>query len=136
MQLSSQKISKQISYWRLSASRNWDTALYLFKGRRYSDSLFFAHLTIEKLLKGLVVLKTKELPPRIHDLARLAALADLALNQKQTRDFREITDFNIAGRYEDEKYAFYKRCTESYANKWLKICRSYNLWLKRQYQKK
>lgn len=44
-------INKQITYWKKSAERDWQTALDLFKTKHYDACLFFCHLALEKFLK-------------------------------------------------------------------------------------
>jgi len=129
-------IKKQINYWRISAERNWDTALSLFKSKRYDACLFFCHLTLEKMLKGLVVEKTGQPAPYIHRLDQLAALAELTLTADQLKNLKIISGFNIACRYDDAKFAFYKKCTKQYTEKYLKIFNELYLWLKEKYPKK
>lgn len=128
--------NKHIKFWQESAERSWNAALGLFKLKHYDACLFFCHLALEKLLKGLVVKQTSEIAPYIHDLERLAKLADLILSETQIQILRIITKFNVAGRYSDIKYAFYKKCTKGYTQKYLRISQKIILWLKREYQKK
>ncbi len=127
---------RQLEYWQNTAERNMTTASYLLRGRRYDACLFFCHLAIEKLLKGLVVAHTKDFAPYLHNLPRLGELAGLVLRAKQAQQLKEITAFNIAGRYDNEKYAFYKKCTAAYTKRQYAICQQIYLWLKREYQKK
>lgn len=131
-----QKIKKLITYWKVSAESNWETTLILFKNKRYDACLFFCHLTLEKMLKGLVVEKTKDQAPFIHDLPRLVKLAALELNPEQIKHLRIIDNFNIAGRYADYKYKFYKQCTKKYTQKYLSVTKEIVLCLKKEYQKK
>lgn len=63
--------------------------------------LFFAHLALEKMLKAHVVRQTKNLPPRIHSLPRLVALAALNLEGEQMDLLREFGVYQIEGRYPD-----------------------------------
>lgn len=127
---------RQINYWKTSADRNWETTLSLFRTKHYDGCLFFCHLVIEKKLKGLVVIHTKKTAPYIHHLEKLARLAELDLTEKQVENLRIITNFNVAGRYDDAKLDFYKRCTKEYTKKYLKISKELYLWLKEKYQKK
>ena len=46
-------IIRQIEYWRLGASEDWEVAVELISSRRTRHGLFFAHLALEKLLKDL-----------------------------------------------------------------------------------
>lgn len=127
---------EQLDYWKKSAEKNWDAANVLFKSRHYDFCLFTCHLAIEKLLKGLIVIDTKSMAPFTHDLERLAILAKLAPSKEQVENLKTITGFNMMGRYADEKFSFYKRCTKEYTGKYLKICEELFLWLKNQYPKK
>ncbi len=50
---------KQImNYWKLTAKRDHNVMLGLFKIKRYPESLFYGHITLEKILKALVVKNT------------------------------------------------------------------------------
>lgn len=53
-------IEKQIEYWRQAGLRGFKTAQDLYKTKHYDACLFFCHLALEKLLKGLVVQNTKQ----------------------------------------------------------------------------
>lgn len=129
-------INKQINYWKDSSKRDLDTALVLYKGKRYDACLFFCHLTLEKILKGLFVKFNNDSAPYIHDLAKLGNLAGLNLTDEQITNLRIISQFNIAGRYDNFKQEFYKQCTKAYAEKYLSITNHFYLWLKEKFQKK
>ena len=124
-----------ILFWLNSAERDWKTARGLFDLKRYDSCLFFCHLALEKILKGLVAQNTKEPVPHIHDLAKLASIAKLKLTEEQIQQLRVITTFNISARYDDIKLAFYKKCTGSFTNKHYGIAKKLFIWLKKQYQK-
>lgn len=127
---------KQIQYWQHTSQRNLKTALDLYRTHHYDACLFFCHLTLEKYLKGLVVQHTKQPAPYLHDLAKLAQLADVRLTSIQVQHLRTITTFNIAGRYDDVKLAFYKQCTPTYTQHYLAITKELLLCLKKKYHKK
>jgi len=94
-------IRKQIAYWRIGAAEDWEIAQELINSRRVRHSLFFAHLTLEKLLKAHVCRHTQDLAPRLHNLVRLAELAALSLSDAQIDLLAEMNAFNIEGRYPD-----------------------------------
>ena len=129
-------INKQIDYWKKSAGHNLKTATGLFQLKRYDSCLFFCHLVLEKLLKGLVTQNTQKPAPHIHDLERLSILARLELSKEQIKNLKMISKFNIAGRYDEIKFDFYKLATKLYAEKYLEISKNLILCLKKQYQKK
>ena len=129
-------VARQMRYWKNSAERNWQSALVLFRNKHFDACLFFVHLTIEKVLKGLVVLRTQQLAPFIHDLVKLARLAELTPTKEQIEQLEMINTFNIAGRYDNAKFDFYKRCTPVYTKTNLAKSKRIYLWLKKEYQKK
>jgi len=94
-------IEKQIAYWRNGATEDWAVAQELINKGRTRHGLFFAHLALEKLLKAHVCRHTQDLAPRLHNLVRLAELAELAPNQEQIDVLAEMNAFNIEGRYPD-----------------------------------
>jgi HEPN domain-containing protein len=94
-------IEKQIAYWRNSANEDWDVAQELIQNGRTRHGLFFAHLALEKMLKALVCRQMGDLPPRIHNLVRLAELAAVPMSPEQMSTLAEMNAFNIEGRYGD-----------------------------------
>ena len=86
-------------------------------------------------MKFLIVSQTDKAAPFIHDLVKLSQIAGVELDEVKIKQLKEITTFNIAGRYDDEKKSFYKKCTKIYAQKYFKICEQIYLWLI-SYQKK
>jgi HEPN domain-containing protein len=129
-------VKDQIDYWKKSAGRNWKSAQGLLKLKHYDACLFFCHLALEKVLKGLIVQRTSKPAPFIRDLENLALIAKLSISEEQTKNLKTITRFNIGGRYDDTKFEFYKQCTKSYTEKYFNISKELYLWLKKQYQKK
>lgn len=127
-------INDQINFWEKSAKKELNTAKDLFELKRYDACLFFCHLALEKMLKSLVAEKTKETPPYVHDLERLAVLVKLEMDEETTQNLRTITRFNIAGRYGDIKYNLYKVANKKYTEEYLEITKKLFLWLKKQKQ--
>ncbi|GEM_PF-160845 len=125
-----------IQHWRKSAERDLGTATDLYHTKHYDACLFFCHLTLEKFLKSIVVQRTDDFAPPIHDLAKLASTAHITLTSDQVQLLRTITTFNIAGRYDDAKLAFYKQCTPPFTKKYLAITKGLYLWLEQEFQKK
>lgn len=131
------KVQKVINYWIKGARHDFETAEFLFKGKRYPECLFFCHLMIEKTLKALAVKTIKVHAPYTHQLVDLAKIAEINLTEERIDSLTEITEFNIAARYDAYKFDFYKRCTKTYTEKYFIISKELYLWLKKQfYQKK
>lgn len=131
----SQNLQPQINYWKSSAHKNFAAAKTLLQNKHYDAALFFCHLALEKILKALVVKRTKKPAPYLHHLEKLAHLAGVKLTKEQTEYFRLINTFNIAGRYDDAKLAFFKKCTKEYTENFFQITKNLYVWLKKQFPK-
>ncbi|MBI3536954.1 MAG: HEPN domain-containing protein [Chloroflexi bacterium] len=94
-------IEKQVESWRDGAREDWEFAQDSVARGKARYGLFFAHLALEKIIKAHVCRVTLQLAPKIHNLKRLADLAQLQLNEQQIRILGRINAFNIEGRYPD-----------------------------------
>ena len=92
-------IARQVIFWKESAQEDWAVAQELVHRERVRHGLFFAHLAVEKALKAHVVRRTGEPAPRIHNLVRLAELAQIQLTPDQTDLLADMNVFNLEGRY-------------------------------------
>ena len=114
-------LDKHLKYWTDGAADALDTAEKLFVGKKYHHSLFFLHLSIEKLLKALHQQRKHEPALPIHNLSRLVELSNVSINAETDEQLKEISSFNLSARYDDYKQKFYKKATQEYATKWLNI---------------
>jgi AbiV family abortive infection protein len=118
-----------VKYWLTASKEDFDSAEILFENRKYHHALFFCHLSIEKILKAIIVKSTKTAPPLIHDLIRLAEKAKLPLNDSQINELAEITTFNIQARYDDYKLSFRKKAKKRFSLKYLEKTKEILQWL-------
>lgn len=91
--------NKQIEYWAKGANSDIETAELLLTGNKYIEGLFFCHLTIEKILKALVVKDTNQLAPKSHNLIYLSELAKINLSDDDTSLLSVLMKYQIEGRY-------------------------------------
>jgi len=93
---------EHIQYWTKQVSDDFDCANVLYIAKHYAQSLFWAHLALEKLAKALWI-KSNEgnAPPFVHNLLRLITLTNEAFSQEQLQFFNEMNMFQIKGRYPD-----------------------------------
>jgi len=126
--MEAEKRKEAIRYWRKGAEEALTNAGFMLEKSSYSFALFLLHLAIEKMLKALVVAKTDDHSPRIHNLLYLAGKAGLELTKAQDNLLNELSRFNIEGRYPEEARAvsplnsnqvsdYFKRTKEFY--QWL-----------------
>ncbi len=120
---------KIIKYWATTSKQDFETAEILFANVKYSHALFFSHLSIEKILKALIVKKMHSAPPLMHDLVRLAEKTGLELPDKIKEQLTEISAFNIQARYDDYKLSFYKKANKRFTLKYIKITKEILKWL-------
>ena len=122
-------VQEVVKYWRTASKEDFDSAEILFQNKKYHHALFFCHLSIEKMLKAIIVKSTKTAPPLVHDLIRLAEKAKLPLSEAQKNELVEITTFNIGARYDDYKLSFRKKAKKQFSFKYLKKTREMMQWL-------
>lgn len=91
-----------VKRWADRAEYDLETARALLASKRYLYVLFCCQQSIEKALKAVIVSKTGELPPRIHNLPRLAELAGLAANQDRMQLLAQLSTFYIQSRYPED----------------------------------
>ena len=119
-----------VDYWNSSAQHDLESADSMFEAGRYDWCLFAGHLALEKMLKAIFSAKNDEqLPPKIHNLVRLAEVSGVGLSDEQKFLMDQINDFNIQTRYPDYKLDFYRRCTKDYSEKYLGKIKELYAWL-------
>jgi len=111
-----------IDYWINTAEDDWGSVELLFKGKKYLQCLFWAHLTLEKLAKALWVKNhTENTPPKIHNLIWLLEQSNIDLGEEDMNFLVNFNNFQLSARYPDYISKIYKVCnkqlTENQLNK-------------------
>jgi HEPN domain-containing protein len=96
-------IKKQIEYWQNGALSDIETAEILIANKKFVHGLFFCHLSIEKILKALLVKETGELPPKSHNLNYIQELAKVEVTEEQRLLMSVLMKYQLEGRYPDYK---------------------------------
>ena len=77
-------LKQHIKYWIESAENDLSASKSLFRSGKYDWCLFIGHLVLEKLLKALFVLNNhNKMPPKTHNLNKLAKLSKTNLSREQ-----------------------------------------------------
>ena len=92
-------IPKQIEYWRTTADNDIETAAILINSGKYIEGMFFCHLSIEKIIKALVVKQIENIPFRSHDLFYLADEAKIEFTEVQSDFMQILMKYQLEGRY-------------------------------------
>lgn len=98
-----EKQKKRFEFWLKSSEEEIAAASVLLKNKKLRQSLFFIHLSLEKILKALVIKEKEEHPPITHNLKYLAEEIGLDLPVEMANFLIEATAFNIEARYPDEE---------------------------------
>lgn len=120
--------------WVHSAKEDIEIAKELRNSKRYAYCLFFCQLSLEKILKAVIVDITDDAPPITHDLVKLTVMAKLSPNVEQEVHLREITTFNIEARYDIHKERLYKKATPDFTRTYLIVAEELFLWIHRNIQ--
>ncbi len=123
------EIKTLVTYWAQSAQEDWAAYEALRRARRYAQSLFFLHLTLEKLLKAIIVKQSNVHAPMTHSLPYLLGKTSLECPEQYLVHLGDISRFNMASRYPDEKLAFYQSVDKAKSLHWHKIGSELKKWL-------
>jgi len=93
------------NYWVKIAEYDLGTAKAMLDSGRYLYVGFMCHQSIEKILKAIYVVQMNEMPPRIHNLARLIKLTELQeeISLEHLELIQELNPLNIVSRYPDQE---------------------------------
>ncbi|MDD5090579.1 MAG: HEPN domain-containing protein [Candidatus Wallbacteria bacterium] len=124
-------ITEHVEFWKNCADHDLETAEMLFSSGRFDWCLFVAHLVVEKLLKACYVRDNgNRVPPKTHNLLKLAECTALQLSESQKLLLSEVSDFNIETRYPEYKNEFYKQCTREFTLDYFSRMKELTVWLK------
>ena len=119
------------NYWLDLAKYDLETAEAMLISKRYLYVGFMCHQTIEKALKAIYLKNHNEVPPRIHNLARLLKLNDLSneIPADLLEVIHQLNPLNIASKYPDEELDITKDLTQEYTSEILESTRRLFRWL-------
>ncbi len=122
-------VKQNIEYWLKTAAHDMEVAETLFQNQKYDWCLFIGHLVIEKTLKAFYVRDKQEIPPKIHNLVKLAENTELSMTDDQLAFLADVNDFNIETRYPDVKFSFYQTCTREFTEEQFSMIKEMYKWL-------
>jgi HEPN domain-containing protein len=104
---------EKVKHWVKISDRDLKVAETLLKNNHRLYAGFMCHQAIEKILKACYENLKNETPPYIHDLPRLAKLADFynLFSDEQKLFLNTINPLNIEARYPDYKERIAKMLT-------------------------
>ncbi len=125
------KIEEHIQFWIDGADNDLDAAEKLFEAEKFDWCLFLGHLVLEKALKAHYVKDNEnQMPPRIHNLVKLAEKTRIPLSEEKKVFLDEVSDFNLEVRYPEYKREFQRKCTREFCEQKLTKIKEHYTWLK------
>lgn len=124
-------IQEHIKFWIDSANDDLVVASNLFNCGNYSWCLFVGHLVLEKGLKANYTQANENaVPPKIHDLIKLASKSKIHLDDSQSKFFELVNRYCIAARYVEYKNEISKVATKENTEATLNRIKKEFEWLK------
>jgi HEPN domain-containing protein len=91
---------EHIHFWVKQADDDWGAAEALFAAEKYVQSLFWAHLVVEKYAKAIWIKhNTDNIPPKTHNIAFLISRTPIESPIAMTEIMLLANRFNLEGRY-------------------------------------
>lgn len=129
-------IQKLLKHWLQGSKKDMSACLTLAADGLFAHALFFLHLSLEKKLKALCVVRTKAQAPYGHNLVYLSGKAGLDLDEQSIGELEVITTFNMSSRYPDERQDFAKKANKRFFLKWLDIAQRHHKDLDKMFKNK
>ncbi len=119
-----------ISYWLEQSENDWQAVNTLFKGANYLQSLFFAHLVIEKIAKALWIKHNEgNVPPKTHNILYLLSCTPIEVPEEKGVFILSLNRFQLEGRYPDYKQKMHVICNKDFTSSMIEETNNLRLWL-------
>ena len=116
--------------WVEDADYDLQSAKAMLESGRYFFVVFMCHLTIEKLLKAVIVEKTGTSPPRIHNLVGLAARCGLDIPDRHRQLVNQLDNMSVVTRYPDGRRQIADALTEERVNSMFSDTMEFAEWIR------
>lgn len=121
---------EHIDFWLLQSEDDWSAVDTLFSGQNYVQSLFFAHLVIEKLCKAIWIKHNdSNVPPKTHNLIYLLSATPVEISSTVNEFLLNLNRFQLEGRYPDYRTKMNEICDEKFTKDMLNVTNELREWL-------
>lgn len=118
--------------WVEDADYDLQSARVMLDNGRYFFVVFMCHLTIEKLLKSVIVERQGIVPPKIHNLFGLIARAGLTIPVEGRPLINELDNMSVVTRYPDGRRAIASTLTNESTAALYERTVEFAQWLKQE----
>jgi len=124
-------------YWLELCDDDLKAAKAMLKSENFLWAGFICHLVAEKALKAAIVSIINEVPPKTHDLPKLADKTGICgdLPEAYKNLLNKLTPLQIEARYPEYKEKISELLTEKYCINLLKETEGFLCWIKRKLEK-
>ncbi len=123
---------KKVDYWIELCEDDLKAAKDMLEANNFLWMGFICHLIAEKALKAAVANNTNEMPPKTHDLPKLAAKTNICndLPENYKNLLNKLTPLQIEARYPEYKEKVASVLTERYCRSMMKETEEFLCWIK------
>ena len=127
-------MNDKIKYWLELSDYDIETASAMLITKRYLYVGFMCHQSVEKCIKAVMSAKNEDIPPKIHNLIRLAELSGLfdKMSDEQKQTLFVLNPLNIESRYPSYKEMLFSQLTKEKCEAIIKSTGELLLWIKAQ----
>ena len=125
-------MNSKTDYWLEMCNDDLITARTMFDAKQFLWMGFICHLVAEKALKAVIAEKTDKVPPKTHDLRRLAILGDIfdSLSDEQKGLLKKLMPLHIEARYPEYKEKIKEILSAEYCKRILTETEAFVCWTK------
>ena len=125
-------LDKKYEEWFFQSDYDIETALDMFKAGRYIYYIFMCHLSLEKVLKGLLIKQTGEFPPKSHSLIYFVEKIGLRVSDSRYEFLFTLNKISIPTRYPEDLQKLFTTYTKEKTLEILNLAKETQAWIKQQ----
>ena len=127
-------MDEKVKYWLEMSEYDLDTSLAMLETQRYLYVGFMCHQSVEKAFKAVLSSRTEQVPPKIHNLIRLAEQCGLLgiIPEKHKKLLFLLNPLNIESRYPTYKDEMLKHLNSSKCLEIINSTKELILWIREQ----
>jgi len=127
-------MEKKLKYeeWFFQSDYDLETAENLLQSGRNVYCIFLCHLSLEKALKGLLIKRLNQFPPKIHDLMYFLEKLEITPEDTKREFLIWINRMSIVTRYPDDLKNMIKMFPDEHTNNVFRQTKEVQRWIIQQ----
>lgn len=118
--------------WYFQSDYDLETAFDMFKSGRYVYCIFMCHLSLEKVLKGLLVKTKREFPSKSHSLIYFVEKLELKMEDSYYEFLFTLNKISVPTRYPEDLRKLVAAYSIDRTENILNRTKEIQLWIKQQ----